>query len=539
MLFRRVTALKRDCLKALPHVLFIQLKRFEFDYDTLLNVKLNDRCEFPASLNIYPYTKEYNMHYEDDYDTSSNSQSHLVDRYRYDLVGIVIHQGTSDSGHYYSFVKNRSGDSSDAWYEYNDTRVTPFDFSKLEETCFGGTDVNGRIRHNNAYMLVYEKRDKTATDGCEVSIEQHTPLLEKIKKMRKGALNANNLYSYDYLDFLLKMMSSNGDKSASYRFAMKFMTRVYESSGKENRKIFSKWLTSLKISSVEDYEWTLDHISSGFKNLLVLPDDKTVRQGCLEFIKDIFYLLEEDRLNDVLGSVKKMAQGLAEMIPQILEGYFLRCEEAFLAINYMIAQSNTLRTEAIKQRWIGTLFQVLVVVDDLQVQSSRRGYVQTVKSEVCRLISGTMSILIRSTLSVESNPFIFSKGEVQLEASEMRLLFETNFLSRMLKGMGGLAHFLLILKFIVWENEEYSSKVSKLLVEVAVNDREMLELILEKICLPLFFQLEDSIAKTRTFSFLDLIFEGLKADLEDPLITRLYRFNIDAIREWIRKRNKE
>jgi len=26
----------------------------------------------------------------------------------YDLVGILVHQGTSDSGHYYSFIKDRS-----------------------------------------------------------------------------------------------------------------------------------------------------------------------------------------------------------------------------------------------------------------------------------------------------------------------------------------------------------------------------------------------------------------------------------------------
>ena len=37
---------------------------------------------------------------------------------------MVIHLGTAESGHYYSFIKDRE---SDLWYEFNDTIVRPFD----------------------------------------------------------------------------------------------------------------------------------------------------------------------------------------------------------------------------------------------------------------------------------------------------------------------------------------------------------------------------------------------------------------------------
>ena len=48
--------------------------------------------------------------YEDDY-------------YKYKLRGIVIHLGTAEFGHYYSFTKLDG-----SWYEFNDTIVMIFSF---------------------------------------------------------------------------------------------------------------------------------------------------------------------------------------------------------------------------------------------------------------------------------------------------------------------------------------------------------------------------------------------------------------------------
>ena len=48
----------------------------------------------------------------------------VTDQYfQYKLKGIVVHSGTSDSGHYYSFIKDReeSKDENSKWYEFNDT----------------------------------------------------------------------------------------------------------------------------------------------------------------------------------------------------------------------------------------------------------------------------------------------------------------------------------------------------------------------------------------------------------------------------------
>lgn len=55
---KKVDTLKRQCIKRLPRFLILPLKRFEFDYDRMVRVKVNEFFEFPLDLNMEPYTSE-------------------------------------------------------------------------------------------------------------------------------------------------------------------------------------------------------------------------------------------------------------------------------------------------------------------------------------------------------------------------------------------------------------------------------------------------------------------------------------------------
>ena len=61
--------------------------------------------------------------------------------YKYNLKGIVVHYGTADQGHYYSFIKDRENKNS-GWFEFNDVLVRDFDPSEIPEETFGGDDNN-------------------------------------------------------------------------------------------------------------------------------------------------------------------------------------------------------------------------------------------------------------------------------------------------------------------------------------------------------------------------------------------------------------
>lgn len=51
-----MVTIKRLCVRKLPPVLAIQLKRFEYDYERDCAIKFNDYFEFPRELDMEPYT---------------------------------------------------------------------------------------------------------------------------------------------------------------------------------------------------------------------------------------------------------------------------------------------------------------------------------------------------------------------------------------------------------------------------------------------------------------------------------------------------
>lgn len=64
------------------------------------------------------------------------------EHYEYDLVGVTVHTGNADGGHYYSFIKERNEDSNpnhqERWFLFNDAEVKLFDPSQIAAECFGG-----------------------------------------------------------------------------------------------------------------------------------------------------------------------------------------------------------------------------------------------------------------------------------------------------------------------------------------------------------------------------------------------------------------
>jgi ubiquitin carboxyl-terminal hydrolase 9/24 len=56
---KKVITVKRLCVRKLPPILVIQLKRFEYDYERVCAIKFNDYFEFPRWLDMEPYTGKF------------------------------------------------------------------------------------------------------------------------------------------------------------------------------------------------------------------------------------------------------------------------------------------------------------------------------------------------------------------------------------------------------------------------------------------------------------------------------------------------
>ncbi|KAH9255145.1 hypothetical protein BASA81_006904 [Batrachochytrium salamandrivorans] len=144
-----------------PPILVLQLKRFDFDYETLQPFKLNHRVSFKQRLDLGRFSREAVLK---QYSSGEeNEASFEATNIWYRLKGVVVHQGTGASfGHYYSFIEDERGDH---WFRFDDERVTSFDFNLLEEECFGGpvsqdpARKNYGLRNNNGYLLIYEREE--------------------------------------------------------------------------------------------------------------------------------------------------------------------------------------------------------------------------------------------------------------------------------------------------------------------------------------------------------------------------------------------
>ncbi|KNC49653.1 ubiquitin carboxyl-terminal hydrolase 34 [Thecamonas trahens ATCC 50062] len=256
----KVAALKRCVIQHLPNTLALHLIRFEFSFETFENVKVDDRFEFPETLNMKPYTKEglaaaaveakakakaearaagRGDEDEEDEDEEDEDEDGGVgasgasgtdgierpdDYYEYRLQGILVHSGTADMGHYYSYIRDREGDEGSArWYEFNDRSVTPFDPSEIAEQTFGGPYEGMASDHSkmySAYMLFYERvgpkyAPRTYGGGLlepPTVLEQDPEILDKMWRDSVAAAQRRHFMNATCLQFMWSLVAQEAPK---------------------------------------------------------------------------------------------------------------------------------------------------------------------------------------------------------------------------------------------------------------------------------------------------------------------------------------
>ena len=107
---KKVKLFKQTCISELPNILILHLQRIVFNYDTFMNEKVNSRLEFPEWINMEPYTEEgIELRKNNKPDPKEFEHGHSQFYYQYKLVGVVLHYGTADVGHYYSLINTVRG----------------------------------------------------------------------------------------------------------------------------------------------------------------------------------------------------------------------------------------------------------------------------------------------------------------------------------------------------------------------------------------------------------------------------------------------
>lgn len=123
--------------------------RYTFNMVTMTKEKVNTHFSFPLQLDMSPYLEKNLIKAKDKDPDRSVDESMADDSYQgientsteYELIGVTVHTGTADGGHYYSFIREREASgqqAKDKWYLFNDAEVKPFDKTQLPTECFGG-----------------------------------------------------------------------------------------------------------------------------------------------------------------------------------------------------------------------------------------------------------------------------------------------------------------------------------------------------------------------------------------------------------------
>ena len=273
----------------LPNIVVISLRRFEYSIEANRRYKLTDKFEFPMNLNLK---------------SISNSAVLTESYYEYRLQGVIIHQGTAESGHFYSLVRKAKG-----WVKCNDEEITDFDEKDIEKEAFGGVSSQGKsqLLERSAYLLIYarDQHYRYAEDQIvPIKDESSTEIAASVAEIRakyasQGEINGSlsRLLSLEYMQFLLNLLSSPSLSAKSLIFALSYFFTIYcrKASYAQEHPLLPALLEAIpKVPNIAF--WTTEVIGNeGILDELVLLAPIHVKKSLIIIMKEVL-----ERANSML-----------------------------------------------------------------------------------------------------------------------------------------------------------------------------------------------------------------------------------------------
>ncbi|KAL5008333.1 hypothetical protein ScPMuIL_013914 [Solemya velum] len=320
---KKVRAEKRACFKKLPMILCFNTMRYTFNMVTMMKEKVNTHFSFPLRLEMSQYMEKNLMGpdklRDDDNDIEDFENEDDSESYEYELIGVTVHTGTADGGHYYSFIRDRlsrTESGQDKWFLFNDAEVKPFDPSQIASECFGGEmtsktydSVTDKFmdfsfeKTNSAYMLFYERCNKdkeeisktvepTEIPEKRFNFELSKELQEWIWQDNMQFLQDKNIIEHTYFGFMWQIcgyipttLSRDSASLVPLLVAQLSTSFVLETliHAKEKPTMLQwiEFLTKQFNSCQSACEWFLDHMAESDwwpQQILIKCPNETVRQ---------------------------------------------------------------------------------------------------------------------------------------------------------------------------------------------------------------------------------------------------------------------
>ena len=267
---KKISIKKRTSIKKIGNQIIIHLKRFEFDYMTFQNKKLNDYLKFPLTINLKKWTRafirtnEVNNNDENNIISEEEKENLNNEKMNYELTGILIHSGASlQSGHYYSFIKDQE---SGKWYKFNDSTISDYDIEKdLEKECFGNIDCKKNQYGKGAYLLIYTKKECIDSyKKYENNVKINDKIIQQVQKENIYFINVKTFSNYVYNNFLIEFIKC----SLNYLKDNK----IYDND--KNEKDFSFLMTKQILQEIKISEKLISLLKGNKENNIDLNDEE-------------------------------------------------------------------------------------------------------------------------------------------------------------------------------------------------------------------------------------------------------------------------
>ncbi|CAH3106557.1 unnamed protein product [Porites lobata] len=528
---KKVDTVKRMCIKKLPRVLAIQLKRFDYDWERECAVKFNDYFEFPRDIDMEPFTelglaKLQGEMTEDtiEYVSEEDKKIKEVKSTKFRLVGILVHSGQASGGHYYSYVLQRvCPDLAPKWFKFDDGEVSECkmdDDEELKTQCFGGEYMGEVFDHMlkrmsyrrqkrwwNAYMLFYERLDVMDTNR-RVDVDRNCKMpavIERaVRKQNVHFLHNRIQYSVEFFQFMRKLATANAglENSAEieqlsmisiqlvskFLFTTGFRTKktvrgpagewhdavcMLLRQGKAVREWFAKYMLFSYPDRFSEYllECPSGEVRSAFAKTLVFLAHFSRQDGpCSPYPESIRHETELDNKATLSDHILTAVLGLLKKeVPE--HGRHLQQYFHFFLMYSMIGPPERLQ---LLQLGVPATF-MLVALDEgpgppIRYQYAELGKLYSVVSQLVRCCD-VSSRMRSSSQGSKPKPNPFGEGPPLMEIQPLvaDILFnKATYLKKVIDDSTTSEDTVKLLKFCCWENPHFSRVVlSELLWQVA------------------------------------------------------------------------
>ena len=379
-----------------PKILIIQLKRFEYNLQTNVREKVNDKYIFYSVLDITSVMEDKSVS--------------MV----YDLIGVIAHMGSAQGGHYISHILSGTG----TWMTFNDENVIPITESKLVNSTFGGYNIKDMWiestqrftttkvpKNGNAYLLFYRKRESTSSQDSSnramISNPMNTYTMNNLLLSIQNALFYNLLINNSFAKFIMSINFTKSSHIFIYKYFLICLRKIKDfallSSAHEK-------CNQIVLSDSELANQIVDEYFDQFYEFCLLNNDKFIRQLYLSLVESSLKIANDRSKNAFMDSCLRNILNKGDTIMM----YWNNFDEYFHPF-LILMEFQTINTET----WVPIFFNFLLTSvieyaeknNKINLSNSTQENNSLRLNEVLRSINLTAIFMVMKKIIVKHNLF--------------------------------------------------------------------------------------------------------------------------------------